>query len=928
MRVKSYTVKKQAFLGKECTPRHMDGDIQKEGNIAMMAFAEKLKIPLLLTLDSHFVRPEHKFRQDIALMSQQFPWKFSGSYHIQTPDEAWANWVQSHGCGIKSESQFCEALENNQAVVDMIEPVTFKREFHIREPDLPISISSRDMPRNEKLRMFIMTLILKCGRIPSDERRPAYITRLNDELEVIANNPTVNFLPYFVILYDICEFARENEIMMGPGRGSAAGSLLAYLLKITHLDPIEFGLSFARFLSLGRINRGKFPDIDLDFGDPKKITDWLSQKYQGAFARISTTGTMKLKGAIRDVSRALLDTKTNKCNSDRVDMVCETLPKAQPPKLDSKKFLYGYQDEQGGHLGQYDISHELKRFLDDYPAVKEGLDSVLDIPRSMGKHASAYCLSDIDIADAIPMCNLKDEVCTQFTMKPMESLGFLKIDLLGVNTLNDIQGALSLIKKRTGLNIDPYNFDHIPIDDPEVFQDFSEGRTETTFQFNTSISTSLCRKIKPKVLLDLSAITANGRPGTMEALMEDGQTTLINAWVDRRNGNKRVEYLHPDLVDILEETQGIFTYQEQMMSAFQKCCGFSEERSDVVREVIGKKDKETMDTLIPEIREILCNRGWEPERSAAFISACQAAAGYSFNKSHSASYAYLGYICGWLKHHYPLEWWTSVLSNSSPDDLRDSAHLCKDFVVPPDINDSEMEFYIIDSRREKIVYPLGMIRSVKAAGLEIVAKRPYTSLADFYARVNHRVVNRGVVGWLIWAGAFDKLYRLRDVSGRNQIYRDYLKLRPEIKEKDYPEDLTPLQILIRQNEALPLNSAPFSDLIRSETGREIDTLERAMSKLPGQTVHIAGALTDFHAFVPKKNKKNEMMCFLYFADKSSTVKVTMFNKAYEKYKQHLTKGNVLEVIGKVNRYNDETGLVADKLVAYGVTFPDESEVVI
>ena len=256
----------------------MDGDIQKEGNIAMMAFAEKLKIPLLLTLDSHFVKPEHKFRQDIALMSQQFPWKFSGSYHIQTPDEAWANWVRSHGCNIKSESQFCEALENNQAVVDMIEPVTFKKEFHIREPDLPISISSRDIPRNEKLRMFIMTLILKCGRIPSDERRPAYIARLNDELEVIAKNPTVNFLPYFVILYDICEFARENEIMMGPGRGSAAGSLLAYLLKITHLDPIEFGLSFARFLSLGRISRGKFPDIDLDFGDPKKITDWLSPK--------------------------------------------------------------------------------------------------------------------------------------------------------------------------------------------------------------------------------------------------------------------------------------------------------------------------------------------------------------------------------------------------------------------------------------------------------------------------------------------------------------------------------------------------------------------------------------------------------------------------------------------------------------------------
>lgn len=638
MRVKSYKDVKSTFLGLECSPERLSGDLQKQGNTEILRIAKIIKSPLLLTLDSHFVRSEDKFRQDIVLMSSVRPWKFSTCYNQLSLQEAWDNWTGLHGISRGTAAQFAEAVENNQAVVDMVTPVSFRKEFHMKEPDLPIDIVGRDdLTRDEKIEGYVLRLVSQHGRMPrpQDPRRAEYMRRLKMELDVIARNPTVNFLPYFLVLHDVCEYARDNDIMTGPGRGSAAGSLLAYLLRITHLDPIQFGLSFARFLSLGRIARGKFPDIDLDFGEPKKIVDWMKQKHGDNFARICTTGTMKLKGAIRDVSRALLDTKNNRPMADMVDAVCKTLPKNQT-KSNSKAFLYGWSDEEGAHPGMIDISPELAAFLEAYPLVKQGLDGVLDIPRSLGRHASAYCLSDVPVSSLVPMCALGNaddtEICTQFTMNPVEKLGLLKMDLLGVNTLNDIQGALTMIQQRTGVAIDPYDFQQIPIDVPEVYDEFCEGNTATTFQFNTAISTELCKSVRPRELMDLSAITANGRPGAMYAKMEDGETTLVEAWVARRRGEEPVEYLHPSLREILEETQGIFSFQEQVQKAFQVCCGFSEERSDEIREIIGKKKKEQMDLLLPEIRGSLANHGWNVTQIESFISVCVAAAGYSFNK--------------------------------------------------------------------------------------------------------------------------------------------------------------------------------------------------------------------------------------------------------------------------------------------------------
>lgn len=923
MIVKKYTTKKNSFVGLECSIHRPTGDLQKHGNDEMIRIARAIKAPLLLTIDSHFIKPDQKKLQDIILMSTVSPWAFSNSYHIPTVDEAWTTWNQVQGTSPATEAQFIEALENNQAVVDMIDQVGFKKEFHMKEPDLPIDIASTDRTRDQKIEDYVMRLVAEHDRLPTDGRRSEYIARLKMELDVIARNPTVNFLPYFLILHDICVFAREQEIMVGPGRGSAAGSLLAFLLKITHLDPILFNLSFARFLSLGRIRRGKLPDIDTDFSDPKVVVDHLKELHGDLFARVSTTGTMKLKGALRDVSRALLDTKSDKAMADRIESICKTMPKSQT-KSDSRAYLYGWEDEEGAHPGVIDMSKELREFLEEFPDVKNGLDGVLDIPRSMGRHASAYCLSDINIGDICPMCVINEEVCTQFSMDPIGSLGFLKVDLLGVNTLSDIQQCLKWIKDRAGISIDPYNFDHIPIDDPAVYDDFCAGKTETVFQFKTEIATDLCKRIKPRNLMDLSAITANGRPGAMYALMEDGETTLVESWVARRNGTAPVTYIHPDLEEILESTSGVCTFQEQMMAAFQKCCGYDEERSDEVRELIGKKKTEVLDRLIPEIRQSLLTRGWSDQQAGLFVGVCQAAAKYSFNVSHSACYSYLGYICAWLKHYYPLEWWTAVLSNSSADDLRDNAHLCKDFVVPPDINRSLLDFYIIDSGREKIVYPLGMIRSVKKAGVDIVAKRPYDSLEDFYNRVDRRIVHRGVMSWLIWAGAFDLLCGVTRPVERNRVYREYLALRGDLKPEKYPPELNEFEVLLKHNEALPLNAADFGTLIQQQTGKRILSYEAALKLPHKKRVLVAGVIVKVHVHTPKK-VGGKTMCFLGLADKSTLLDVTVFNDTYELRKDRLKEGNVVLVDGKVNSYNGKVGIVADDVTAFGITLPEDSE---
>lgn len=628
----SWKMAKGRFLGNECNASKINGCEQLFVNRAVVDICRQLKGKLLMTLDAHFVNPEDKDIQDILLQNgNKDGWRFSTSYYQMGTEQAWENWERYHATIPGYEAAFIEGVEHNTTLVDMVEVYDLPKSFHLPDPELPSSISSRtDLDRNGKLEMMTYQRIIDHGRLPTDnEKRMIYLKRLRKEMDVIARNPSFNFLSYFLgIEQDITSYAMETGDIPGPGRGSAAGCLLAYLLKITHLDPIEWDLSFERFLSLGRIARGKFPDIDMDFGEPGKIVQHLQEKYGERFARICTNGTMKLKMAIKDVSRIVLQTQHIKENADTINDLCSTIE--NPPQgVSITKWLYGYTDDDGNtHAGYIESNEKLQSFFASHPNIKDMIDRLLDVPKSIGKHASAYCISDVPISEVVPMCKVSGESCTQFTMKPVEQLGLIKMDLLALNTMNDIKGCLKLIKERHGVDVDVYKIPHCE----RTMDYFCAGRTETVFQFKSSIATDLCKRIKPRSIEDLAQLTANGRPGTMQALMEDGKTTLIDAWVARRQGVMPVTYLHPDLEEVLATTHGIPCFQEQIMKIFMRCCGYSEEKSDEIREVIGKKQRGVMEGLLADIRIRLQNAGWSVSQIESFISLCVAASSYSFNR--------------------------------------------------------------------------------------------------------------------------------------------------------------------------------------------------------------------------------------------------------------------------------------------------------
>jgi DNA polymerase-3 subunit alpha len=957
MKVQSRTwqLKEGQFVGNECawpSSGGVHGCKQRHVNEFVVQQARRLESPLLLTLDAHFVKPETKMVQDILLQNgNKNGWRASSAYYQMDTEQAWAAWVKNHGSSPDHSKIFQEAVENNTAFADMIESITIETKYHLPEVEFPIEIQAAHCDQNQKLIAFLMKRILYHGRMPRDPSlRDTYLVRLQKEIEVIANNGRINFLPYFLIIdLEICSHVRERGHLVGPGRGSAAGSLLSYLLKITHLDPIAWNLSFERFLSLGRIRRGKFPDIDLDFGDPKLVVDHLKTKYGERFARICTTGTAKLKGAIRDVSRILLRTGDDPGLAKKVNDLCETIENT-PQGADIHKWLYGHEDSEGSHPGYIVSNAELAQFFVDYPEVKAMVDEVLDVPRSVGRHASAYCISDEPIHTIVPMCRIKDEDCTQFTMDPVQELGLIKMDFLGLNTLNDIEGAIRIIEERRGIKIDIYRMETaypgkinrgdtigININDPAVYRSFCEGDTATVFQFKTGVATPLCRDIKPKNLHDLASITANGRPGTMYALMEDGETTLIDEWRERRAGRKPVTYLHPDLEPILKPTDGIYTFQEQIMASFVKCCGYTEEQADEIREIIGKKKLESMSKLLPEIRQRLADRRWAADQIESFISLCVAASSYSFNASHSYCYAYVGYVCMWLKVNFRLEWWNSVLQNANHDDLKDAARYIHDIVIPPDINRSSLDFYVIKEEVCMLVFPLNRIKNVKGAGSFIMEARnavtdvngvnvpmgPFRSIEDFYERINRTKINRRVVASLIWSGAFDEMYGIKpnSVLGRNGIFRRYLEVKKDKLASSF-EDFSENEIIRIQMELLAIGTVDVVTLIKNRikkpvcsTADAIKTAEAVAGDFRGnQLIRVGGVAVSVRETKTKTGKNpGQTMAFIDLENNGAILPVTVFPDAFSAFKDEIAEGNILCVEGKLNRFKGKVGLMADEV---------------
>jgi len=504
--------------------------------------------------------------------------------------------------------------------------------------------------------------------------------------------------------------------------------------------------------------------------------------------------------------------------------------------------------------------------------------------------------------------------------------------MLGLNTLKDIDGCISIVEQRTGEKLDMYN---IPEDDKKVYNAFCDGLTASIFQFNGEIPTGVCKKIKPECMMDLSAITAACRPGTLYATLEcignDGKVetkTFIKSWVDRRTGKEPITYLHPSLEPILSDTQGIFIYQEQINKMLISCCGYSADKADEIREIIGKKKADKMASIVPDIKRRLVENGWDEPSSDAIINLCIAASSYVFNLSHSANYAYIGYVCMYLKCHYPLEWWTAILRNSTHKDLECNAVHFKEYLMLPDVNKSDVDFYIIDSESNKIVYPLSMIKGVKNAANDIVAKKPYTSMADFYAKVDKKTSNKRVVSAMIYAGAFDGMPEAGNSKyvwdKRNNLLKAYAALR---REKE-PPDLMKSSILVKEVASLCVGDVDVYSLwgiyktALVESGTKIPHWLSRVSDIRDLPVDKNGASVITVGIIKSirdlKTKKGEKMCFVTIASGEHSISVTIFPDMYKAIEsggenKKITEGDFMALKGKINIYNERASIIANEV---------------
>ncbi|HNR65961.1 MAG TPA: DNA polymerase III subunit alpha, partial [Atribacterota bacterium] len=558
--------------------------------------------------------------------------------------------------------------------------------------------------------------------------------RLDYELSIIQK---MGFATYFLIVWDFVDYAKKHHIMVGPGRGSAAGSLVAYCLNITNINPLDYHLLFERFLNPERIS---MPDFDIDFSIEGRgeVIEYVSQKYgSDKVAQIITFGTMAARAVIRDVGRAL------GIPYGQVDKIAKLIP--FEPKMTIEKALQ--------------IEPELKNRMENDAIIKKMIEisSKLEgLSRHASTHAAGVVLSRESLTDFVPLqLTSEGEISTQYVAEDLESLGLLKMDFLGLRTLSVINNTIKIIKKTRDVTID---IDRIPLDDEQVYQLLARGECCGLFQLESSGMTDLVKRMEPKNIEDITALLALFRPGPLGSGM-------IDDFINRKKGKVEIQYLHPKLEPILKDTYGVIVYQEQVMQIASQLAGYSLGQADILRKAMGKKIKEVMDKQQKQFIEGALKNGIDKKTADDIYDLIAYFAGYGFNKSHSVSYAFLSYQTAYLKAHYPVEYMAALLTSimQFTDKVVKYIKECQNMglkILPPDINESLIDFTVVD--RKTIRFGLAAVKNVGRAAVEnIIMERkkngPFSSLIDFCHRVDLKTMNRRVMESLIKCGAFDSL---------------------------------------------------------------------------------------------------------------------------------------------------------------------------
>lgn len=819
--------------GDECS---CDGNKQKGYNLFLRHMVEKYGGKCVPVTDAHFIVPEDKVIQDCLLKNgNSNGWYFYESYHQLRSEQMFAK-LRTHLGDWLTEDRFRGWIENTFEVAEAARTIRVTFDYHLPRISIPDSVQARTPDYDKQTYFYMMELIKEHGRWNPD---PIYVERFKQEVDVIMKNEKLNFIPYFLVYEDIGRFARSKGILQNIARGSAGGSLLSYYLKIIHVDPIKANLPFERFLSHARIRAGSFPDIDADIGDRARglIMGYLKEKYGLGFAQVATFNKMKTKNAIKDAMFAVYGRNRN---DPEVRAICDTIPDSQQG-IDEHDFLYGFTDQEGNYNhGQIEINPNLRNFFKTYPDVERMVKKLIGTIRGWSRHASAFVISTIDLSsERVPTMIMEDKdvgslLVTQYDATMVEKCGLVKADILGIKTLTAATDCVQLVKEATGIDYLQEEMG-VPLiyrlpEDPQVYVDFYNKDTDSSFQFNTELIKGHIQEFCPLKRGDLSAMTALCRPGALDAPLYD--TTAAQYYMDVRNGKRTVEYLHSDLEPILAASNGVFVYQEEVMRFLVEIAGYTWEESDLIRGAISKKKHEVIMATFAKIRESCTKRGWTNEAIETVCQQIQAFARYSFNKSHSHAYGELGYITMYLKHHHKLEWWCSILNLSLDDEDKMRKYISNlgDIVKPPSLAHPTNRFAIREINGKRyIITPLSAIKGVGPAVVaELTSKGPFSSLQDFIGRVNHARCNSGTISSLIKGRAADDLMDegLPYVEARKKFIEDYKTLRAG-KAKLQPdiEDMNPLSIFLMEKQ---YNQAFNKNLLGEEP-----IMDQLMGKWPG-----------------------------------------------------------------------------------------------
>ncbi len=637
------------------------------------------------------------------------------------------------------------AVDNTMEIVDKCEHLKLKKDILLPNFIVPQEFATQDE--------FLRHITYEGARMRYKTITPEIEERLNFELGTIL---TMGFAGYFLIVADFIKAGRDLGVFVGPGRGSAAGSAVAYCIGITNIDPIKYQLLFERFLNP---DRKSMPDIDTDFDDEgrQKVIDYVVDKYgKQQVAQIVTYGTMAAKMSIKDVAR-VLDLPLDQSNA-----MAKLVP--DKPGINLKRVLTAPLDGDGSlrdkeGLGSEDMDNikKLREFLNadgtpEQTVLREAM--VLEgSVRGTGIHAAGIIIAPKDLTDIIPVATAKDSdlLVTQYEGSIIEDAGVIKMDFLGLKTLTIIRDALKLIKQNHGVTIE---IDEIPLDDAKTYELYQRGETNGTFQFESAGMQKYLRELKPDKFDDLIAMNALYRPGPLE---------YIPDFIARKHGRQAVQYDIPDMEEYLKDTFGICVYQEQIMLLSQKLAGFSKGDADVLRKAMGKKQKAVLDKMKGQFMDGAAAKGHNREKLEKVWTDWEAFASYAFNKSHSTCYAFVAYQTAYLKAHYPSEYMAAVLTHSQSNIEKITFFLeeCNRMglvVKGPDINESIINFSV--NKKGEIRYGLGAVKGVGEAAVEnLIIERdkngPFVTIYDFMRRMNLRTVNKKVMESMTFAGAFD-----------------------------------------------------------------------------------------------------------------------------------------------------------------------------